>query len=60
MPNYDFVCPNCGAEYNDVKHSISEISLGVKCEKCGETLEVAHHSPIYFKLLGNGWTNKSK
>ena len=60
MPFYDLKCPKCCTEYNDVKHTIAKMSNGIKCEKCGELLEVIHHSPIYFQLKGDGWTGRGK
>lgn len=63
MPFYDLACPNCGAEYVNVKHTIAEISNGVECESCKlklnlqVKLEVIHHSPIFFQLKGE-WPGK--
>lgn len=56
MPYYDLKCPKCEAEYPDVKRTVSEISSGVRCEKCGEQLEIVHDTPIAFVLKGNGWS----
>jgi uncharacterized Zn finger protein len=62
MPWFDMKCPKCLTEFNDVKHTVAEISAGVKCEKCGEVLEIQHHSPLYFVLKdsGVGWPGRWK
>jgi putative FmdB family regulatory protein len=54
MPYYQLRCTNCDLEIGDAKHTIAEVTEGIKCPKCEATMEIVPGAvPTHFK--GSGW-----
>ncbi len=57
MPNYDYVCSNCGYE-TEVMHSVHGNGPSV-CPRCGGPMKKAISAPaVHFK--GGGWARKER
>ena len=57
MPNYDYVCANCGHEM-EVMHSVHGHGPA-SCPKCGGAMKRAFSPPaVHFK--GTGWARKDR
>jgi putative FmdB family regulatory protein len=55
MPIFDYECPKCGADENDVFTTRQDFQR--PCQKCGGPMKkkMAVFSPIF---VGAGWTRK--